>query len=72
MIFTPQAERREVELTEEKMKLILEAMQGMTYLEWRKLRHVIDRRFDADASAVTRKMPLADVDTIVKDYHIEF
>lgn len=59
-------------MTEEKMRLILEAMQGITFLEWRKLRHVIDGRFEADASAVTRKMPLADVDTIVKDYHIEF
>lgn len=59
-------------MTDQKMKLILEAMQGITYLDWRKLKHVIDRRFDADASAVTRKMPLADVDTIVKDYRIEF
>lgn len=59
-------------MTEEKMRLILEAMQGITYLEWRKLKHCIDTRFNADTSAVTRKMPLADVDTIVKDYRIEF
>lgn len=59
-------------MSDEKMGLILEAMQGITYLEWRKLRHVIDRRFDADASSVTRKIPLTDADTIVKDYHIEF
>lgn len=55
-----------------KVRLILEAMQGITYLEWRKLRHCIDTRFSADASTATRELPLAAVDTIIKDYHREF
>lgn len=59
-------------MTEEKIKLILEAMQGITYLEWRKLKHAIDMRFDTDISAMARKVPLADADRIVKDYHNEF
>jgi len=57
---------------EEKMRLILEAMQGITYLEWYKLKHCIDTRFDADVRTVTNKLPLPDVDKIIKDYKQEF
>ena len=55
-------------MTEQKVKLILEAMSGITYSEWRKLRHCIDARFNADVSAATNELPLADAETIVRDY----
>lgn len=58
--------------TEEKMKLILKAMEGMTYLEWTKLRLCIDISFKANISTVTNKLPLADADQIIKTYHREF
>ena len=31
-------------MKDEKLKAIIEAMQGITYLEWKKLRHVIEQR----------------------------
>lgn len=59
-------------MTEEKMRLILESMQGITYLEWTKLRHCIDKRFNADTSAAANRVLLADVNTITEDYRREF
>lgn len=59
-------------LEKEKMRLILNAMQGITYLEWQKLRHCIDVRFSADANAAANKMPLADADQIIETYHSKF
>ncbi len=59
-------------MTEKKMRLILEAMQGITYLEWRKLRHCIDTRFNADTNVAANCVPLADAEKIVEDYHRKF
>lgn len=39
----------------EKMKKVSEALQGMSYLEWTKLRHVIDVYFDNEASDHKKK-----------------
>ena len=55
-------------MTEQKVKLIVEAMSGITYSEWRKLKQCIDARFSADASAATSELPLADAEKIIKDY----
>lgn len=51
-----------------KMRLILETMKGITYSDWKKLKHCIDTRFNADTSAAANKVLLADVNTIVGDY----
>lgn len=59
-------------MTEEKIRLILEAMQGITYMEWRKLKHCIDTRFNADTSAAANRVPLADAEKIVEAYRREF
>lgn len=59
-------------MNEEKIRLILEAMQGITYLEWRKLRHCIDTRFDADTNTAANRVPLTGVETIVEGYKREF
>lgn len=59
-------------MTEKKMRLILKAMRGITYLEWKKLRHYIDVRFDADTSVAANYVPLADAEKIAEDYKHEF
>jgi len=55
-------------MDEAKLKLIFEAMQGITYLDWEKLKHCIDVRFSADARAVANKTLLADTAQLVEDY----
>ncbi len=59
-------------MTEKKVKSILEAMEGITYLEWKKLRLCIDNRFNADTNEAANRVPLADVEKIVEDYKREF
>lgn len=59
-------------MSEEKMRLILDAMQGITYLEWRKLRHCIDTRFSADTNVAANRVPLAGVEKIIEGYKREF
>ncbi len=59
-------------MAEEKIRLILEAMQGITYLEWRRLRHCIDTRFNADTNIAANRVPLAGVEKIVEDYKRKF
>jgi len=59
-------------VNEQKLNTILEAMQGITYLEWKKLSHVINARFDADVSIVSNKITLADADKIIEAYNREF
>ncbi len=59
-------------MNDEKIKEVLTAMQGITYLEWKKLKHTIDVCFNADVSTVTNKMQLADVDRIVESYRRTF
>lgn len=64
---------REVrEVSEEKMKLILEAMQGMTYLEWRKLSHVINEKFSAEAGKQSNKIVIASPDEIMSSSEYKF
>lgn len=59
-------------MNDEKLKEVLTAMQGITYLEWQKLKHTIDVCFNADVSTATNKMQLADVDRIVESYSHTF
>lgn len=55
-------------MTDEKMKLIIEAMQGITYLEWEKLKHVIERKFDSEASMQRNKIKMASPGVIIDSY----
>lgn len=59
-------------VNEQKLNTILEAMQGITFLEWKKLSHMINTRFDADVSIVSNKITLADADKIIEAYNREF
>lgn len=54
------------------MRLILEAMQGITYLEWKKLKHCIDTMFNADTNVAANRVPLAGAEKIVEAYKREF
>lgn len=55
-------------MDEEKLKSIIDAMNGLTYIEWRKLEHVINMKFSAEASRNTNKIMIASADEIVKDF----
>lgn len=55
-------------MNEEKVKHILEAMQGITYLEWNKLSHVIDVTFKSEASKESNKIEIASPEVIASKY----
>lgn len=38
---------------------IYEALQGITYIEWKKLRHSIDRSFETEAARQENKIEIA-------------
>lgn len=50
------------------MQLILHAMDGITYLEWTKLKHVIDRKFDSEASQQRNRIKMASPEVIIDSY----
>lgn len=58
-------------MTEEKMRLIFQAMDGITYLEWKKLKHCIDAKFNAEASIASNKIIFAGADEIIETYKRE-
>lgn len=55
-------------MKDEKLKAIIEAMQGITYLEWEKLRHVIERKFDSEASMQRNKIKMTSPEVIIDSY----
>ncbi len=59
-------------MNEEKMKEILEAMQGISYLEWTKIRFIIDRVFDSEADNYKRNLQIAAPEKIVSRYKQEY
>lgn len=52
----------------EKQKEVIKAMQGMTYLEWVKLSHVINVRFDTEANAIKNELVIAEPGIIAAKY----
>lgn len=56
----------------EKMRRICEVMQGITYLEWTKLRAMIDRSFDSEAAKATNRLKIAATDELEKTYKLLF
>lgn len=55
-------------MNDEKIKEVLTAMQGITYLEWKKLKQTIDLCFSTEISAETNKIQLTGVDRIAEYY----
>ena len=46
-------------MDEKKKQQIFEALQGITYLEWQKLRYAIDRSFTSEVTEQTNKVVIA-------------
>lgn len=59
-------------MDEKKIKEILEAMQGISNLEWTKLRFVIDRTFESGISNYERELKIATPEKIVSRYKQEY
>ncbi len=57
-------------MSEEKIDSILQAMQGITYLEWKKLSHAIDKFFESEASKQSNKIELATPEKAKKFYNL--
>ena len=51
-------------MNEEKRQQIFEALQGITYLEWLKLRHAIDKSFASEITEQTNKVEIATSDKL--------
>ena len=59
-------------MKEEKARQILEAMQGITYLEWRKLSHTIETAFSSEAGRQSNSIEIASPDEILKKLQVLF
>lgn len=46
-------------LDENKKQQIFEALQGITYLDWMKLRHSIDRSFQSEVTNQSNRIEIA-------------
>ena len=55
-------------MNEEKMRIILEAMRGITYLEWTKLANAIEATFKAEATNLKNELKMANPDTVSDSY----
>ena len=55
-------------MNKEKIKEIVSAMDGLTYSDWNKLKHVIDVKFSAEASKIANKTVIASADEIVEEF----
>lgn len=53
---------------EEKIKKIIQAMQGITYLDWQKIKHIIEADFTRKNSAQANKTLIASPDEIIDLY----
>lgn len=55
-------------MTEEKMRQIIDAMQGITRNEWLKLRHFIDRAFDSKFNKLANDLTISETDELMNGY----
>ena len=55
-------------MDKQKLNTILEAMQGITYLEWEKLRTSIDGYFRKESSKQNNKIQLTGTEDIIEEY----
>ncbi len=55
-------------MDETKMHQILEAMQGITHLEWEKLKHAIDTYFNSEATKQKNKILMARPEVIIDSF----
>lgn len=50
------------------MKAIFESMQGITLLEWQKLKQVIDTTFRGEVAKQNNKIPMATSEKLIDSY----
>ncbi len=55
-------------INEEKMNEILQSVQGITYLEWRKLSHSIEQYFNNEATMQGNKIIMASPEILINLY----
>lgn len=55
-------------MDEAKLRSIVDAMQGITYLDWNHIRIVIEEAFSTEASKQSNKIGIASPDEIVSRY----
>lgn len=55
-------------VNEQKLNTILEAMKGITYLEWKKLKHSIDNYFQIESSKQNNEIPLTGANIIIEEF----
>lgn len=61
--------KKEVNTVGEKnMRDIYEALQGITYLEWKKLSHAINRHFENEASKQENNILIGSPEELEKSY----
>ena len=53
---------------EKSMRDIYEALQGITYLEWKKLSHAINRHFESEASKQENNILIGSPEELEKSY----
>lgn len=53
----------------EKQKEVIKAMQGMTYLEWVKLSHIINIKFGNEADKIKKGLEVASLEDFENDYN---
>lgn len=59
-------------MTEEKIKNILKAMDGITYLEWKKIQDCIEKSFQSEVRSLKNKIQIATPEEIIEKYQRDY
>lgn len=59
-------------MEEEKLHSIFKAVQGISYLEWSKICHVIERDFESRASHQKNRIEMEGPDKLLEKFKREF
>lgn len=68
MIYRTEAEKEVRETEDKKLKAIFESMQGITLLEWQKLKQAIDDAFRSEVAKQNNKIPMATSEKLIDSY----
>ena len=55
-------------MTEEKLHKIISELQGITYIEWKKLKRAVDVAFETEVKSVTQSVTLSRRDIVEQEY----
>ena len=68
VIYRTEAEKEVRETEDKKLKAIFESMQGITLLEWQKLKQAIDDAFRSEVAKQNNKIPMATSEKLTDSY----